>query len=143
MMGKMKCTMGFHEYETVDGWFDFFRTNYKDINLTKYWIVYLSRCKNCGNRKLETECPKKDGYYDHKGIEQLRYFWEDKGRIPPRHPNNNNKKTKNTSSSRKNSIYSEKVEKLVSLALDTPHEQEAISTFKKARSVYKNDKNSN
>lgn len=81
-----------------------FHTEYTDTNCVKHWKIYLSKCTNCGKRKLETDCPKKDGYFDHSGIEILMFFWEDRNIAPPK-PKNNSSSNNETSKKTKKNQY--------------------------------------
>lgn len=131
--------MGYHRNITRDVWFNVMSTTYKNGQKI-YWIIEFSECDYCGKRKLETNHYKYNKF-PHKGIEKLKHYWEKEGIILKKPSNNKNINNKNNASYSKR--YSDQVEKLINLALDTHYEEEAISIIKKARKVYKNDKNSN
>jgi len=130
---KILCNIGKHDYRSELRTYDLFNTNWTNTGETSFWQVHFLKCKHCGHRSF---------YTDHRGpvhggIDKAKHYWLDDGYILDQLRNPEKKTPKQPEPQPKTRLTtSEKIDNLLSKALDTTSENEAINCLKMARKAY-------
>lgn len=140
---KILCSMGNHKYVPVLRTYSYFSTTWTDTGGTDYWSAHFLECNHCKKRKFETDY--KYTKISHKGLQQAKHLWLDRGYIPDslKNPNKYEKPKKPKTQNNTVLTNNDKINKLLLKALDTDSNSEAQSCLLMARKTYRDVKSKN
>lgn len=137
---KILCSIGNHKYVPVLRTYSHFSTDWTDTGETDYWSAHFLECKYCKERRFETNYAFTTK--NHRGLQQAKDLWLDRGYIPDslKNPNKYEKPKKPKTQNNTVLTNNDKINKMLLKALDTDSDSEAQTCFRMARKTYRDVK---